>query len=187
MRRKDREMGGDFGLAVIDKARYGIASLIDEGGAPYGIPLSIVRIENYLYFHSAADGKKVKIFEGKPLVSVAFVGETRIPENFSKAELDEMVKDGTKAVSLISSVFTTEYESAIVEGKVVSVEEKAEKVKAMRAICQKYTPEKMEYFEAAIKAGLGRANVYKIEIGEITAKRKRYDAKGEEMKWGRME
>ena len=39
----------------------------------------------------------------------------------------------------------------------------------------------------AIKAGLKRTNVYKIEIEEVNAKRKKYDIYGEEMKWGRME
>jgi len=54
MRRKDREMGRDFGYYVIDRARYGILSMID-GDEPYGIPLSIVRHEENLYFHSAKD------------------------------------------------------------------------------------------------------------------------------------
>lgn len=56
----------------------------------------------------------------------------------------------------------------------------------MKLICEKYTPTKMDYFDLAIKAGLKRTNVYKIEIEEVKAKRKKYDINGEEMKWGRM-
>lgn len=56
MRRKDREMSSEFGLKVIDKSRYGILSTVDEE-LPYGIPLSIVRDDNTLYFHSAKQGK----------------------------------------------------------------------------------------------------------------------------------
>lgn len=56
----------------------------------------------------------------------------------------------------------------------------------MKLICEKYIPTKMDYFDLAIKAGLKRTNVYKIEIEEIKAKRKKYDINGEEMKCGRM-
>jgi len=175
MRRKDREMGKKFGMEVIDKSIYGIISMIDENNEPYGIPLSIVRDENILYFHSAMDGKNV---------SVAFIGETKIPENYTKDELDEIAKDESKAALLTSNVFTTEYESAVVKGRVKLVENEEEKIKAMKLICEKYTPAKMDYFNMAIKAGLKRTNVYKIEIEEIKSKRKKYDINGEEMKWG---
>lgn len=185
MRRKDREMNREFGIEVIDKAKYGVLSMVTEDNEPYGLPLSIVRDGENLYFHSAMDGKKVRIFTNNPDVSVVFVGETRIPENCTKEELDEIAKDETKASLLISKVFTTEYESAIVRGKVKPVEDEQEKIKAMKLICKKYTPAKMDYFDMAIKAGLKRAKVYRIEIEELKAKRKKYDIHGEEMKWRR--
>ena len=187
MRRKDREMNREFGMKIIDKSRYGVISMVDEDNEPYGIPLSIVRDGDNLYFHSAMEGRKVKIFEKNPNASVVFVGEIKVPENYTKEELDEIVKDESKAVLLISSVFTTEYESAVVKGKVKLVEDKEEKIKAMKLICEKYTPTKMDYFDMAIKAGLKRTNVYSIKIEEFTGKRKKYDTDGEEMKWGRME
>lgn len=186
MRRKDREMDRGFGLMVIDKSTYGILSVIDDNGEPYAIPVSIVRDENKLYFHSAKEGKKVEIFKENPKVSIAFVGEVKVPEIYTKEELDELVKDESKGVLLIRKVFTTEYESAIVKGKIELVEDEEERIKAMKLICQKYTPNKMDYFNLAIKSGLKRTNVYKIEIEEIKAKRKKYDKAGEEMKWGRM-
>jgi len=187
MRRKDREMGREFGMKIIDKSRHGVISMVDEDNEPYGIPLSIVRDGHNLYFHSAMEGRKVKIFEKNPSVSVVFVGEIKVPENYNKEELDEIVKYESKAVLLISSVFTTEFESAVAKGKVKLVEDEEEKIKAMKLICEKYTPTKMDYFDMAIKAGLKRTNVYRIEIEEITGKRKKYDTYGEEMKWCRME
>jgi nitroimidazol reductase NimA-like FMN-containing flavoprotein (pyridoxamine 5'-phosphate oxidase superfamily) len=70
MRRNDREMDREFGLKVIDKSRFGIMSMLDKD-EPYGIPLSIVRDEDTLYFHSAMDGRKVKVLGDNPKVSVA--------------------------------------------------------------------------------------------------------------------
>lgn len=187
MRRKDREMDREFGLEVIDKAKYGVISMIDEDGEPYGIPLSIIRDKDTLYFHSAKEGKKVDIFKNNPKVSIAFIGDVKVPENYTKDELEEIVKDEKKAGSLISKVFTTEYESAIVKGEVELVESTNEQIKAMEIICKKYTPTKMNYFDMAIKSGIKHTNIYKVEIEDITAKRKKYDNSGEEMKWGMMQ
>lgn len=186
MRRKDREMSREFGIELIDRADFGVVSIIDKNNEPYGIPLSIVRDGNNLYFHSALDGKKVKIFEKNPIVSVSFVGQVKVPENYTDQEMSEMAKDKSKSDLFISKIFTTEYESAIIKGKVSLVEDKEEKFTAMKLICEKYVPTKMDYFKLAFaKADL--TNLYKIEIEEVKAKRKKYDAHGEEMKWGRME
>lgn len=187
MRRKDREMGKEFGVNVTDKSRYGILSMIDADKISYGVPVSIVRDKNTLYFHSAKEGRKASILKRSPNVSVVFVGDVKVPENFTKEELDEFAQDESKAAVFISSVFTTEYESAIVTGKVVLVDDEGEKVNAMRLICDKYASSKMGYFDIAIKAGLNKVDVYKIEIENITAKRKKYDRNGVEMKYGRME
>lgn len=186
MRRKNREMSKEFGMKVIDKARYGVISMVGESNKPYGIPLSIVRDVDILYFHSAKDGKKVKLLERNTNVSVAFVGQTEIPENYTEDELNEIIKDEFKTKLLISNVFTTEFESVIVTGQVKPVKDEDEKIKAMRLICEKYTPTKMDYFPMAIKAGLERVNVYGIEIEEITAKRKKYDENKKELKYGRI-
>lgn len=186
MRRKDRLMDKDFAYMIIDKAQYGVVSMID-GDEPYGLPLSVVRNGDLLYFHSAKEGRKVDTLAKNPNISVVFVGDKNIPDNYSYDELEEMNNDPSKAIKFISSVFTTEFESTIVRGKVEEVEDKDEKIKAMRIICEKYTPDKMKYFQTAINAGLHRTNVYKIKIEDITSKRKKYDDKGVEMKWSRME
>ncbi|PRR76946.1 Pyridoxamine 5'-phosphate oxidase [Clostridium liquoris] len=187
MRRKDREMNRKFGLEVIDKSTYGVLSMVDNDNKSYSIPLSIARDGNTLYFHSAMDGRKVEILEKNPKVSVVFVGETKIPEIYSNEELNEILKDESKAGMLGSKVFTTQFESAIVVGKVRLVEDEEEKVRGLRLICEKYVPTKMAYFPIAAKAGLKGTNVYSIEIEEITAKRKKYDANGEELKWAKTE
>lgn len=187
MRRKDRQMPPKFARQVIDKAQHGVVSMIDEENKPYGVPLSIVRRGDVLYFHSARQGRKVEVLAHNAHVSIVFVGDKSVPENYSSDELEEMNNDARKAVKLISSVFTTEFESAIITGRVVMVEDDTEKIAAMRLICEKYTPDKMKYFDTAIAAGLKRTNVYKVEMETISAKRKKYDTEGVEMKYGRME
>ena len=186
MRRKDRQMPLHFAHQVIDKAQYGVVSMIDED-KPYSVLLSMVRRGDVLYFHSAKQGRKVDVLASNENVNIVFVGDKQVPENYSHNELEEMNNDASKAVKLISSVFTTEFESAIVTGVAILVDDEDEKIAAMQLICEKYTPNKMKYFDTAINAGLGRTNVYRVEIETISAKRKKYDSEGVEMKYERME
>ncbi len=172
MRRKDREMDRTFGLAVIDRAVYGVLSMVD-GATPYGVPLSIVRVDNSLYFHAAKVGRKADLLADNSAVSIAFVGRVEVPQKYDNDQLDEIVKQPKKVGLILSNVFTTEFESAIVSGKAVLVDDEAEKVMALQAICQKYTPTKMQYADIAIKAGVSSVAIYKIEIETLSAKRKK--------------
>lgn len=182
MRRKDREMDRQFGTEIVDKSKYAVLSMIADNNEPYGVPLSIVRDGDNLYFHSAKDGKKVKTLANNPNASIVFVGEVKIPENCTEEQLEEIARDRSKAALLISKVFTTEYESAIVKGRTELVEDREEKIRAMRLICGKYTPTKMKYFDMAVEVGIKRTDVYRIEIEEIRAKRKKYDTYGREIR-----
>lgn len=186
MRRKDREMEAEFALDLVDRASYGVLSMIDQDGFPYGLPLSIVRDKNNLYFHSAKGGKKVESFADGNKVCVSFVGKVSVPELYREEELREFLNDESKGITLSSRVFTTEYESAIILGEIYLVENVEEATQALRLICEKYTPSKMDYFDLAIKSGLSKTNIYRVTIEEVTGKRKKYDPSGEEMKWGRM-
>jgi nitroimidazol reductase NimA-like FMN-containing flavoprotein (pyridoxamine 5'-phosphate oxidase superfamily) len=165
MRRKDREMDSCFALSIADKCEYAVISMIDLSNKPYCIPVSPVRIGEYLYFHCAMDGKKVDILEVNPNVCVCCVGNTHPMEN----------------------EFTTEYESAIIVGKAEEVTGDHEKVQALRAICEHHTPMNMGKFDAEIGRSLIHTAVWRIHIDEITGKRKKYDKEGKEMKFGRME
>lgn len=187
MRRKDREMGDEFAFELIEKSTHGVLSIVDKRGIPYGIPLSIIRKGNSLYFHSAKSGKKVESFENNNTICVTFVGHTIIPELYSDEELRSFLTDESKGVLLTRSVFTTEYESAMVFGKIQLVDNIDESIEALRLICQKYTPSKMDYFDLAIQSSGSAVNIYRIDIEKITGKRKKYNSSGEELKWGRME
>lgn len=182
MRRKDREMNEEFALNVIDKSDFGVMGLI-SGGVPYTVVLSIVRIDDNLYFHSATSGKKVDLIEQNEIVSVSFVSKVEVPSLFSREEIIDLVNNGDFR-TVGSKVFTTEYESAHVTGKISKVSDPKEKSDALIAICKKYTPEVYDLAEPFIKNSDHRTSVYKIKINEIHGKRKAFNESGEELKWG---
>jgi hypothetical protein len=191
MRRKDREMSREYGLSVIDRSAFGVLSVHDPDhpDLPYSLPLSIARRGEKLYFHSARDGYKYELLQQDQPVRLVFVDRVQVADLFSEEDLQDLADRG-KISDLLSKVFTTEYSSAIVTGTVAgidSVDQPDEFRLAMRTICEKYTPDKMDYFAAALDFSLKRLAVFAISIDSITAKRKQFDAGGEEMKWQRLE
>ena len=164
MRRKDRQMPKEFALQVVDKCEYAVLSMLSNGN-PYCVPLTIVRVDNSIYFHCAKAGEKYNALLQNPNVCLACVGDTNV----------------------VPQHFTTEYESAIVKGRATLVESDDEKIMALKVLCQTYTPSNMSQFDGAINASLDRTAIFKISIDDVTGKRKKYDKNGEEMKFGRME
>lgn len=165
MRRKDREMPESFALEVIDKCDFGTLAMADAEGQPYCLPLSIVRDDRVIYFHSAMQGEKIEYLRQNPKICLACVGDTHVPPK----------------------KFTTEYESAVVFGTASEVTDPDEKIHALRLLCLRYTPDNMDAFDKAIEMSLKRTAIWKLTMDKVTGKRKKYDKDGVEMKFGRME
>lgn len=183
MRRKDREMDANFAHEVIDRSPYGVLACVTAEGKPYAIPLSIARDGDRLLFHSATSGSKVDYLPDGQEVALTFVSYVKVPELFSPEELDKVLNEPGAAASLGSKVFTTEFESACVQGRIYEMTDPEEKMAGLRCICEKFTPDKMAYFELAANNALKITKVYQIQIESLTGKRKRFDAQGNELKW----
>ena len=74
MRRSDREQSLEFALELIDRCKHGTVAFATEDGAPYCIPLSLVRAGDKLYFHCAKQGHKTDLLHRDGRVCVTFVG-----------------------------------------------------------------------------------------------------------------
>ena len=126
-------MCADWALEVMDYAPYITASMSDGDGMPYAVPLSLARTdEKTFYFHCATEGKKLDILREKPHVCLTAV---------SKCKPTVGPKDGS---------FTLEFKSAIAFGKAEIVADDNEKREALRAICQRFLPNHMDAFDAAV-------------------------------------
>ena len=171
MRKKSREMYAYWALEVMDKAPYITVGMTDGDGMPYSVPLSLARTdEKTFYFHCATEVKKLDILRENPRVCLTAV---------SKCKPTVGPKD---------SSFTLEFKSAIAFGKAEIVADDNEKREALRAICQRFLPNHMDAFDAAVARSMSRTAVVRITLTEPpVGKRKQYDANGDEMKYGRME
>lgn len=155
MRRKDRSRGKEFSLELIDRCTHGVMALTTGEDTPYCLPLSLVRVGDALYFHCAHQGRKVELMRANPKVCVTFIGGDR-PAYLDKGE------------------YTTFFQSVIVTGTVREVTDDGEKTQALRALCQKLTPQAMDgdKFEQAVSRSLPATGVWRIDMEEISGKEK---------------
>lgn len=164
-------MDSAWALEVLKKAPYITVSFVDAYGKAYGLPLSLATADGECwYFHGALEGKKLDAIKAHPEVCLTAVTRCRPTVG---------PKDGC---------FTLQFRSAIAYGRAEIVETEAEKVEAMRLICERFLPHHMDAFEASIERSLAHTAIVRITLTEApTGKRKEYDKQGEELKYGRME
>lgn len=153
MRRSDRAQSLEFSLQLIDNCTHGVVALSTGEETPYCLPLSLVRVGHSLYFHCAREGRKVDLLRANPNVCVTFVG-------------------GDVPTFLPPAMYTSYFQSAIVTGTACEVTEKEEKITALRALCQKLTPDHMDSFELALEKSLAVTGVWRIDMDSISGKAK---------------
>lgn len=149
MRKKSRQADAAFALDVLDQAPYVTVSMTRPDGTPYGLPLSLARTdERTFYFHCALEGEKLDCIRMNPVVSLSAV---------TRSDPTVGPRDGS---------FTLQYRSAVAMGRAKIVTDEAEKVAALRSICQRFLPHHMPAFDAAVARSLSRTAVVRITLTE---------------------
>lgn len=149
MRKAKRQRDAEWALEVFDKAPYVTVSMTRPDGIPYGLPLSLVRHgEDRFYFHCAGEGEKLDCIKANPFVSLSAVSKC------------------TPKFEVEKNNFTEHYHSAIAIGRAETVEYDAEKIVALRLLCQRFLPEYMEHFDEAISRSLSKTTIVRITLTE---------------------
>ncbi len=149
MRKNDRRRDTQWAFEVFDKAPFTTMSMIRPDGSPYAVPLNMARRDDRIfYFHCAFDGEKIDCLKHNPTVSLLAVSRC-----MPKYEEDR-------------NNFTEYYNSAIAIGKAEMVTDDAEKIEALRLICERFLPRYMDHFDQAISRSLSRTNIVRITLIE---------------------
>lgn len=170
MRRNDREMDSQWALDVMRKVPYITVSFTRADGTAYGLPLSLACTDdNTWYFHCALEGEKLEAIKAHPKVCLSAV---------SRCTPTVGPKDGS---------FTLQFRSAVAFGKAECVTDEAEKIRALKVICERFLPKHMDAFETSIQRSLARTAVIRISLTQPpTGKRKEYDTEGNSIKGNMM-
>ena len=142
-------MDSQWALEVMRKAPYITVSFTRADGTAYGVPLSLACTDDRIwYFHCAPEGDKLDALAAHPQVCLSAV---------TKCAPTVGPKDGS---------FTLQYRSAIAFGKAELVTDDEEKIRALRAISERFLPQHMDAFDDAIARSLHRTAVVRITLDE---------------------
>ncbi|MDR2801113.1 MAG: (d)CMP kinase [Desulfovibrio sp.] len=151
MRRKDRELAREAALDLLRRAEYGVLALDDGSSWPYAVPLSFVLLGENLYFHCATTGRKLDILKTNNRACFTTVSDVR---------------------AVFANSFSTCYTSAMIFGRVLPVEDREEKTRALDALAWKYLPEHAPEAGKHIEKSFQRTTVCKLVPELVSAKSK---------------
>lgn len=153
IRRQDRLLDKETAYRLLYNGEYGVLSMVDTTGSPYGIPINYVYDEknDSIYFHCAVEGKKLQSIESNSQVSFCIVGRTNV----------------------VSSKFTTEYESIIISGGISKVTSNEEQRHALTQFLMKYSPNDVAIGMKYAEKSLQRTEILKLSSLIISGKAKR--------------
>ena len=158
MRRKDREVTEAHEKeAILDRCLSGHLSMC-ANGQPYGVTLNFgwEKEESgayVLWFHCAAEGRKVEILKANP--SVWFF-----------AEREGQFREGRNAAG--QTYMTMTYESVAGEGLVTFVDGLDEKRHGLDVLCARFTETPVSVIPDAV---IAHTCVFKVSVPDLSAKR----------------
>jgi len=148
MRRKDKQIGTDEAIQLLNECEYGVLSTVGNDGQAYGVPLNYVYHDNCIYFHCALKGHKIDNIDTNPKVSFCVIGNTKV----------------------LPSEFSTEFVSTVVFG-VASEVQGTERYDALVLLLEKLSPDFMEEGKKYIEKFDKATKVIKIDIQHISGKK----------------
>ncbi len=137
--------------ALLDRVKEGVLGTVGKDGYPYCIPINFVRIGNKIYFHGRKSGEKNENMEA-----------------CDKVCLTAMETGGFEITGPDGCNTTTVYESVIVRGTVITIEDLDKKIAVLRAIIAKTVPERAGFPMKEERAAA--AAVFEMSIETATGK-----------------
>lgn len=147
VRRRDRAVSEDEARDILGRAEYGVLATVGPDGWPYAVPLNHVLADDTLYLHSACEGRKLANLASEERVSYCAVA----------------------SATVMPSMLSTLYESAIVFGRAAVVSDAEEKHSALRLLFVRFFGSEAHAEEAIRKDG-PRTAVIRIKLERITGK-----------------
>ena len=146
MRRFRQELSENESLEILKRGKVAVMAVAGDDDYPYAIPLNYVYDNGYVYLHSASQGHKIDALKKNPKCSLCIIDKDDV----------------------IPEKFTSYFRSVIAFGKAEFVTSEEAKIKALRLLCEKYSPG----FNPAdeINKSLKSVTVIAIRLERITGK-----------------
>lgn len=148
MRRKGQLLPENEAIEILKSATSGTLALMGDDGYPYAVPMSHFYRDGKLYFHCAGEGHKIDAVRRCEKASFCVIEQDKVyPEEF-----------------------TTLFRSVIAFGRIRIMENMEEKIDALRALSDKFSPGFVERRERSISGSIGHMCMLEMEIEHVTGK-----------------
>lgn len=148
MRRKGQDLPYEEMVEILKRSTSGVLALSGDDGYPYAVPLSHFYRDGKLYFHCAGEGHKIDAVRRCDKASFCVVDQDKVyPEEF-----------------------TTLYRSVIAFGRIRIMENMEEKIDALRALSDKFSPGLVERRERSIAGSIAHMCMLELTIEHLTGK-----------------
>ena len=151
LRRAKQLLPKEAAEEILRNATSGVLAVCGDDGYPYAVPVSFLYADGKIYFHGAKAGHKLDAIRRNDKVS------------FCVIEQDEVIPE----------TFSTDFRSVIAFGHARELTDDAEKLRAIRMLAEKYSPELKEKAEEEIKSGWNALCMVEIQVEHLTGKESR--------------
>lgn len=148
MHKANRQLSDADTMAVLKKGDHGTLSVNGDDGYPYAVPINYIVVNDTVYMHSAPYGYKMECLEKS-----------------TKCCFSAIV-----SAEIIPSKITAAFESVVITGNAILVEDEAEKRAALEAFVTQKHPGFEDIGFKMIEKQIGKTAVLRIEPEEITGK-----------------
>ena len=154
MYKPDRQLPVEEMKALFEKGHHGTLSVNGDDGYPYAIPVNYVYMNDKIYIHSAKYGYKVEALEKDNKVCFSAILNSEI----------------------VQPACTAAFESVVAFGKVRFLEDGDEKLAALTAFVDRFTPDFKEKNMKFLEGAYAKTAVICIDVESITGKAYRMGA-----------
>lgn len=149
MRRKAQQTSEEEALALLNACSFGVLSLVDPDGRPYGVPLSFAWEDDRIFFHCARAGRKLEAIK----------------------HCDQACFTAVAQDEVIPEKYTTYFKSVIVQGTIRVLEEPSQREHALFLLARRYWPQdSLSHAMKAIQDGLPRAVLLEMKMESLSGK-----------------
>lgn len=146
MRRKNQLLPHEEAVQILKNATSGTLALLGDDDYPYAVPMSHLYQDGVLYFHCAAEGHKIDAIRRHGKASFCVIQQDQV----------------------IEETFTTHFRSVIAFGSIRIVEDEEEKLAAITALAQRFSPGRDPSREIA--GSMGHMHMLALDIEHLTGK-----------------
>lgn len=148
MHKASRQLSDAETLAILKKGDHGTLSVQGDDGYPYSTPVNYIMVDDKLYIHSAPYGYKIECLERNAKCCFSAIISAKI----------------------IPSKITAAFESVVMTGNAVFIQDQAEKRAALEAFVTQKHPGYEEVGFKMIEKQIDKTAVMRIDPISMTGK-----------------